>query len=152
MPAFALGPRVPHCGASVRQVLAHASENRIKYDHQFASLTPWSNNAARGRIGSRWQRKSSTRLAMASSVPGLDLGEPEGRTPAFCSNRAASWYDGVLRRWRSRIPSIRKGLSDATAFRIPSYGLDAAGGIVSTVRDLAVFERARQGVPLSSTP
>ncbi len=143
-------PTFPVAGATVRQVLAHASENRYKYDPlQFVALT-----AVVEKCSARPYRVATadellTRLAMTSSAPGLDLARNEGQAARllFESGKLAQ-YDGVLGRVAVPYRIDRKG--NAVRSEYPTYGLDAAGGLVTTARDLAVFERdLDQGVPLS---
>jgi len=146
-------PTFPVAGATVRQVLAHASENRYRYDpQQFVALT-----AVVEKCSARPYRVATadellTRLGMASSAPGLDLARPEGRAARLLFEPGPlARYDGVLQRVAMPYRIERKG-SELSARRseYPTYGLDAAGGLVATARDLAVFERdLDQGVPLS---
>jgi CubicO group peptidase (beta-lactamase class C family) len=146
-------PTFPVAGATVRQVLAHASEGQFKYDPlQFVALT-----AVVEKCSARPYRVATadellTRLGMASSAPGLDLARPEGRDARllFEPGKLAQ-YDAVLSRVAVPYRIVRKG-NDVHAVRseYPTYGLDAAGGLVATARDLATFERdLDQGVPLS---
>lgn len=143
-------PTFPVAGATVRQVLAHASEGRYKYDPlQFVALT-----AVVEKCSARPYRVATadellTRLAMTSSAPGLDLARSEGQTARLLFEPAPlARYDGVLSRVAVPYRIDRKG--KAVRSEYPTYGLDAAGGLVATARDLAVFERdLDQGVPLS---
>jgi CubicO group peptidase (beta-lactamase class C family) len=145
-------PTFPIAGATVRQVLAHASENRYKYDPlQFVALT-----AVVEKCSARPYRVATadellTRLTMTSSAPGLDLTRSEGQAARllFEPDRLAR-YDGVLSRVAKPYRIDRKG--NAVRSEYPTYGLDAAGGLVATARDLAIFERdLDRGVPLSSS-
>ena len=146
-------PTFPVAGATVRHVLAHASEGRYRYDPlQFVALT-----SAVEKCSSRPYRVATadellTRLGMASSAPGLDLLRPEGRDARLLFDPAKlAQYDRVLSRVAVPYRIERKG-NELIPRRseYPTYGLDAAGGLVASARDLARFERdLDQGVPLS---
>ena len=143
-------PTFPVANATVRQVLAHASEGRYKYDpQQFVALT-----AVVEKCSARPYRVATadellTRLAMMSSAPGLDLARREGQAARLLFDPAPlARYDSVLSRVAVPYHIDRKG--NAVRSEYPTYGLDAAGGLVATARDLATFERdLDQGVPLS---
>lgn len=138
--------------ASVRHVLAHASEGRFNYDAaRFTALTPVVEACTRQPFRVAAAEEILERLAMTSSVPGLDLARPEGQA-------ARSLFDAArLARYNSQLARVavpyridRSGRAVKSEY--PSYGLDAAGGMVSTARDLASFEAALDnGVPLSSS-
>jgi CubicO group peptidase (beta-lactamase class C family) len=82
------------------------------------------------------------RLAMYDSVPGLDMRRPEGQ------EAADEWFDnGDYDRYRRVLDRIAvpykvdsRGRSDRTD--VPPTPMSAAGGLVSTVRDLAKFDAA----------
>ena len=87
---------------------------------------------------------------MRRSVPGLDLARPEGAAALAqfdaADRRALSVRAGA--RSPCRTASTRSAAPRRTEY--PSYGLDAAGGLVSTAYDLAQFEIAldNQTVPV----
>lgn len=145
-------PTFPVAGATVRQVLAHVSEGRYKYDPlQFVALTAVVEHA---KCSARPYRVATadellTRLGMDSSAPGLDLARKEGQDARLLFEPGPlARYDGVLSRVAVPYRLDRKG--NAVRSEYPTYGLDAAGGLVATARDLARFERdLDQGVPLS---
>lgn len=146
-------PTFPVAGATVRQVLAHASEGQYKYDPlQFVALT-----AVVEKCSARPYRVATadellTRLAMTSSAPGLDLARREGQDARLLFEPAPlARYDAVLSRVAAPYRIERRGNTvRAVRSEYPTYGLDAAGGLVATARDLAIFERdLDQGVPLS---
>lgn len=145
-------PGFPVANASVRQVLAHASEGRYQYDSaQYTALT----SVIEGCSGLPYRLAAATeildRLAMTSSVPGLDLARPEGQEARELFEAAPlARYSDLLRRVAVPYRVDRRG--NAVRSEYPTYGLDAAGGLVSTARDLARFEAAVDaGVPLSSS-
>jgi CubicO group peptidase (beta-lactamase class C family) len=90
------------------------------------------------------------RLAMTRSVPGMDLGRPEGAAaePQFT--------DTIWRKYQSVLGELavpyRIVRNQPTRSEYSGYGLDASTGLVSTASDLAKFEGEldkRNGVPLS---
>ncbi len=123
----------------VRQVLAHASENRFRYDPgTFSALTP-----VVERCHGRPYRVAAAvevldRLIMTRSVPGLDLARPEGAgARTLFEAPILAHYDRLLREVAVPYRLTRDGYARSA---YPSYGLDAAGGLVATARDLANFE------------
>lgn len=126
--------------ASVRQVLAHASEGRFVYDPaRYKALTPVVEQCLGKPYRVALADELLERLALTSSVPGLDLGRPEGQAARdlFDAARLAR-YNSQLARVAVPYRIVRSG--HAVRSEYPSYGLDAAGGMVSTARDLANFE------------
>lgn len=138
--------------ASVRHVLAHASEGRFNYDAaRFTALTPVVEACTKQPFRVAAAEEILERLAMTSSVPGLDLGRPEGQAARnlFDAARLARYNSQLA---RVAVPYRIDRSGHAVKSEYPSYGLDAAGGMVSTARDLASFEAALDnGVPLSSS-
>ncbi len=145
-------PAFPIAGATVRQVLAHASERRFQYDPvQFTALT----SVVEACSGKAYRLNTVIelldRLAMTRSVPGLDLGRLEGQTARELFDPVPlARYDSVLREVAVPYRIDRNG--KAVQSEIATYGLDAASGLVATARDLYRFEKAVDfGVPLSSS-
>jgi CubicO group peptidase (beta-lactamase class C family) len=89
---------------------------------------------------------------MRRSVPGLDLARPEGAAALAQFDAATvARYQSVLA--QVAVPYRIDAKLKATRTEYPSYGLDAAGGLVSTAYDLAQFQLALDNktvpVPLS---
>lgn len=137
-----LVPTFPVPGTSTRQVLSHSTDGRFSYDpNRYSQLT--------GVIESAECFKQPFRQAMAAevlnpltmtrSVPGLDLDRPEGDAARGLFDAAAvAKYRAVLADLAVPYRLDLKGRSFKSEY--PSYGLDAASGMVSTVEDLARFE------------
>lgn len=126
--------------ASVRHVLAHAAEGRFTYDPaRYAALTPVAGDCLKQPFRVALADEILQRLAMTSSVPGLDIGQPGGQAARdlFDAARVAH-YRSQLTRLAKPYRIDRSG--HAVLSEYPAYGLDAAGGMVSTARDLANFE------------
>jgi CubicO group peptidase (beta-lactamase class C family) len=150
-------PSFPFATTSVRQVLSHSTDGRFHYDPQlFAQLTPVLEST---RCFNRPFRQSMAveildKLAMRRSVPGLDLTRPESASArALFDEATVQRYTAVL--GDVAVPYRIDVKRRATRSEYPSYGLDAASGMVSTVDDLAKLEaqleRVEKGdnIPLS---
>jgi len=128
-------------GASVRHVLAHASTGRYEYDPvKFAGLTPVLESCIRLPFRVATAVELFDPLGMGDSVPGLDLNRPEG-IPAreLFTEAALRRYDSVLR--VAAVPyRIDRRSGRHTRSEYPSYGVDAAGGLVASAYDLHTFE------------
>ena len=150
-------PTFPVANTSIRQVLAHATDGHFHYDPAlFARLTEV--------IESPQCLNKPFRLAMAAevldripggmkrSVPGMDLNRPEGAAGrALFDDRTLQQYQSVLNDLAVPYKIDAKGRPSRSEY--PSYGLDAAGGMISTVDDLIDFETQldkRDGHPFSA--
>jgi CubicO group peptidase (beta-lactamase class C family) len=145
-------PTFPFAETRVRQVLAHATDGRFRYNPEYyAALTKVVEAAQCANPSYREAMVTEvlTRLTMTRSVPGMDLGRPEGAA-ARAQFSADTWN-----RYQSTLSelAVPYGIDDKNRpFRseYASYGLDASNGLVSTANDLATFERRLyEGVPLS---
>lgn len=147
-------PAFPIAGTSVRQVLAHATDGRFRYDPaRYSALT----GAVESKECFNQTYRQATaveildRLALTRSVPGLDLARPEGAAAR------ALFDDATIKRYQAvladvAVPYRIDAKGRAVRSEYPSYGLDASGGLVSTAYDLAQFEMALdRGVPLSAS-
>ncbi len=126
--------------ASVRHVLAHASEGRFIYGPaRYTALTPVVEDCTKQPFRVAMAEEILQRLTMMSSVPGLDLDRPE-------SEAARALFDPArLARYRTQLAKVAKPYrlgrnGRVTRTEYPTYGLDASSGMVSTARDLATFE------------
>jgi CubicO group peptidase (beta-lactamase class C family) len=143
-------PQFP-ADATIRQVLAHGSEGRFVYDpSRYAQLTPvidrCSGQPYRGAISA----ELLDRLALTSSVPGLGLANPTAADREVFDAAHLTRFASVLSRVAT--PYVIDGSGKATKSDYGPGGLDAATGMVSTVRDLARFDIALEaGVPLSTS-
>jgi CubicO group peptidase (beta-lactamase class C family) len=135
---------VPDAAATVRQVLAMASDapagSRYLYDgDRFGALTP----VVEACMGTSFRRALRAeildRLAMTDSVPGQDLEAPSAQL-------AADFDEATLSRYRSVIARLAKPYTSsdgqATLAEYPPRGINAAAGLISTVRDLARYNAA----------
>lgn len=135
---------------SIRHVLAHASESRFRYDPvAYTALTTVVERCMQMPYRVATAVEVLNRLRMGSSVPGLDLGRPEGDAArALFDAGEVAIYQRLLERVAVPYRIDRNGRHLRTEY--PTYGLDAAGGLIATARDLFNFESALDsGVPLS---
>ena len=135
----------PNPGATVRQVLAHASESPTggvyKYDEaRYAALT----SVAQGCSGKPFRVDMADavleRLGMAVSVPGQDLGTPSNPFRELFEGPRLDRYQNALS--RVAVPYRVDRAGRATRSDYQPRGLTTADGLVSTVRDLARFDAA----------
>jgi CubicO group peptidase (beta-lactamase class C family) len=148
-------PSFPVRETSVRQVLAHATDGRFRYDPGlYSSLTPVVESCTKQSYRQATAVEVLERVTppMRRSVPGLDLARPEGAAAlAQFDAETVARYQSVLS--QVAVPYRIDANRRASRTEYPSYGLDAAGGLVTTAYDLAQFEIALDDktvpVPLS---
>ena len=141
-PIRAFVPSYPY-NVSIRHVLAHATDTTYRYDPAtYTALTTVVERCSQMPYRVSTAVEVLNRLRMGSSVPGLDLGRPEGAAAGLL------FEPDTLRRYQTQLQRVatRTGFAMRSQSRseYPSYGLDAAGGLVATARDLYEFRvRAR---------
>jgi CubicO group peptidase (beta-lactamase class C family) len=137
-------PSVPDPGATLQQLLVHASPDprqAFKYDPgRFARLS-----AAVETCGEQPYRKIVAReildhLVMADSIPGRDIltAPPEVRQ-LFDAN-VLDRYAAALKRLATPYKVDRRGR--ATRGDFPDAGMSGSHGLIASVRDLAEFDKA----------
>jgi CubicO group peptidase (beta-lactamase class C family) len=147
-------PAFPIADTSTRQVVSHSTGGRYRYDPAlFTLLTPVVESP--GCLRQPYRKALAVevldRLAMTRSVPGLDLNRPEG------AGARALFDEADLKKYLSLLSDVAvpyriDAKGNSTRSDYPSYSLDAATGLVSTVEDLAKFEGQldkRDGHPVS---
>ena len=145
-------PTFSVANTQIRQVLAHATDGRFQYNPtHYQALTPVVAQCSKQSFRQAMTQEVLDRLALTRSVPGLDLARPEGAglRDQF-DPRTWDRYQSVLR--DVAVPYRIDSKARSTRSEYPSYGLDAASGLVSTAADLARFEGEldrRSGTPLS---
>lgn len=144
-------PAFPVAEATVRHVLAHASDppvgTRFRYDPAlFVQLTRVVDACSARPYRVAIVDEILDRLAMTSSIPGLDAVSAPARE--LYDTAHLSRYQALLR--RVAVP-YRVDRGRAVRSDFPTTSLDAASGLVSTARDLARFDTALEaGVPMST--
>jgi CubicO group peptidase (beta-lactamase class C family) len=144
-PVRGFGLSLPEPAATLRQVLDHTSQSggsAFSYDPaRYAQLSTVMEWCAPQPYRKSVAHRILNRLAMIDSVPGTDwqdltVADPGGFFDAADVDR----YRRVLEKIAVpyRVDSRRR----ATRTELPPAGINAADGLVSTVRDLARFDRA----------
>jgi CubicO group peptidase (beta-lactamase class C family) len=144
-PIRAYTTQIPEPGATVRHVLTHTSEGvpgqRFKYDgDRYAALTPVVEACWRAPFRVVLAREILTRLAMSYSVPGHDLEQADAATAALFDISSLLRYQRVLSGIAHPYTGDSHGRAALSAF--PPRGINASAGLISTVRDLASYDRA----------
>ena len=133
--------RVPNDKALVRQVLSHTSapSGNFKYEPaQYAQLTGVVEYCSKQTFRKTLALDVLDRLAMASSVPGRDFATA-GAVPSDVLDKTYfDHYRGVLARLAVPYKIDKRG--HATRTELAPEGVNAATGLVTTVRDLAQFD------------
>jgi CubicO group peptidase (beta-lactamase class C family) len=126
--------------ATARQLLSHTRQSDGGYEYspaRFTALTQVVSRCAESSYRSRLAAAILDRLAMTRSIPGLDVGT--ARPAEFAVERLAAYAalaTDVARPYRV------DDSGHATLTSFPADGLNAAAGIISTVRDMARFDAA----------
>jgi CubicO group peptidase (beta-lactamase class C family) len=128
----------------VRQILAHASDasKAFKYDPaRFAALVAVAEACGNKRLRVGAADAVLERLGMTASVPGADLADASNPDREQFDDTRLQRYGDVVR--RMALPyRVDRNNGRATRMDIVAQPLDAATGLVSTVRDLARFDAA----------
>jgi CubicO group peptidase (beta-lactamase class C family) len=135
---------VPDANATVRQVLAMASDtpagSAYRYDgDRFVALTPVVEACTGGAYRVAVARQILDRIGMSDSVPGHDLESPTDAASAAFDVATLTRYRAVLARI-AKPYVVRDGRPTLSEY--PPKGINAAAGLVSTVRDLARYDAA----------
>jgi CubicO group peptidase (beta-lactamase class C family) len=137
------GGAVPQDRATVRQVLNHTSAltGGFRFEpERYAQLTDVVEFCSRQPFRKTLALEILDRLAMARSVPGRDFRAPTAVAQDMFDPSYFSHYRAVLATLALPYRVDRRG--HATRMELPPDGVNAATGLVSTVRDLAEFDRA----------
>jgi CubicO group peptidase (beta-lactamase class C family) len=135
---------IPEPGATLRHVLAHASSGSpgasFKHDpSRYASLSAVVDDCTDQPYRKVLAQAVLDRLAMFDSVPGHDVGESAADRQPF-DQGTLDRYASVLRRLAVPYRVDRNGR--ATRSDYPPRALNAATGLITTVRDLARYDAA----------
>ena len=140
------GLDVPEPDATLRRILSHAPPGPgaapFAYSpERYAQLTPLMEWCAPQPYRKSVAHRILNRLAMRDSVPGTDLRDPDLPLPedVFDPEDLARYRQTLL---KLAIPYKVDGKGRATPNDLPGVAIDAAGGLVSTVRDLARLDAA----------
>ena len=140
-PVRTYGINLPERDATIRQVLSHTSEGTFQYDpERFSQLTPVVEECARQPFRKTFALQMIDRLGMATSVPGRDATRPGAVPGDMLDADHLDHYGRVLANLAVPYKVDKRG--HATRTELPSEGINAATGLVSSARDLANFDRA----------
>lgn len=139
------GLAAPEPSATLRQLLSHSappgSDAPFLYSPQrYAQLTPLMEWCAPQPYRKSVAHRILDHLAMRDSVPGTDLQDPNLALPdGLFDPDDLDRYRQVL--GRIAVPYKVDGKGRAERTDLPLSPIDAAGGLVSTVRDLAELDK-----------
>lgn len=146
-PVRRYGGSVPEPNATIRQVLAHTAATNgetFHYDpERYAQLTPVVESCVPQPYRKTVAVHLLERLAMRDSVPGRDLVGPAVLPERLFANEVLDRYRRVLERMAIPYKVDRRGRLART--EVVPEGINAAAGLVSTIRDLARLDAAIDG-------
>jgi CubicO group peptidase (beta-lactamase class C family) len=138
------GGSVPEPSATLRQVLSHTSAGAGEVFHydpeRYSQLTPVVETCLPQPYRKSVAVNVLERLAMKDSVPGRDLIDPAVLTEKLFATEILERYQHVLE--RLAIPYKVDSKKRATRTDLAPEGINAATGLVTTVRDFARFDAA----------
>jgi len=141
-PLSAYGISLPETNATLRQVLSHTSTptpGTFKYDAaRYSELTAAMEFCAPQPFRKSLAHRLLERLAMVDSVPGPDMRSDDAVPPGLFDQPSMERYSRVLD--NLAIPYRVDKQKRATRAELPTGGVGAASGLISTVRDLARFD------------
>ena len=136
-------PLIPEPGATVGQVLVHISEppGLFKYNpSRYAALTHVVEGCAEQPYRKLLAQTILDGLGMSDSVPGHDLANPLAPARALFDEEKLQQYGAVLARVATPYKVDKRGRAARSEY-VPN-GINAAVGLVTTVRDLARYDAA----------
>jgi CubicO group peptidase (beta-lactamase class C family) len=146
-PANRFGLTLPEPQATLRHLLTHTSEGvpgtRFAYDPgRYAQLTTAVEWCAPQPYRKSVAHRLLERLAMRDSVPGRDLRDRSVVSSELFDSAALDRYAAVLERLAVPYKVDKRNRATRTELPQPPEGINAATGLISTVRDLAHFDAA----------
>jgi CubicO group peptidase (beta-lactamase class C family) len=145
-PIERFGLSAPEPSATARQLLAHVpaggTRDQFLYSpDRYAHLTELMEWCAPQPYRKSVAHRILDRLAMQDSVPGTDWKDANFSLPeGLFDDSDVARYRAVLDRLAT--PYKVSGRTRADVTTLPTTGINATGGLVSTVRDLAKFDKA----------
>ena len=135
-------PEFQDHNTTVAQLLSHSSPSGgFKYDpERFAALTGVADQCANSRYVRLLTEEIFNPLRMTRSVPGIDVVDPSSPHRRWINASTLDRYAAILR--QLAVPYKVDSRGRVTRSSLPGGTLSAARGVVSTVRDLALFDAA----------
>ena len=136
------GLSAPEPTATLRQLLSHETNATFAYSpDRFSHVTELMEYCAPQPFRKSIAHRILNALAMRDSVPGTDWNDPKFSLPEELFDDAdRARYRAVLD--RLAVPYKVQGRTKTERTELPPMGINAAAGLVSTVRDLAKFDHA----------
>jgi CubicO group peptidase (beta-lactamase class C family) len=139
VPVSRYGLRLPDSSTTLSQVLSHTSDGAFLYNpDRYAQLTSVMEFCAPQPFRKSIDHRILNRLAMRDSVPGTDWKDPNLVPSELFDPSDVDRYRQVLDRMAIGYKVDLRGRPEVA--NLPPAGINAATGLVSTVRDLAQFE------------
>ncbi len=144
-PVTRYGLSFPEPGVTLRHLLSHTSAERpgeaFTYSpDRFAQLATAVEWCAPQPYRKSVAHRILKRLSMIDSVPGTDWQDPQIVPDELFEQSDIDHYRDVLS--RMALPYKVDGRGRSERMELPPAGIDGASGLVSTVRDLAKFDKA----------
>jgi CubicO group peptidase (beta-lactamase class C family) len=135
---------IPEPTATVRHVFTHVSAGvpgaTFRYDgDRYAALTAVVDACWGAPFRRVLAREILDRLGMQDSVPGQDLGNAEPIVAGLFDPQTLDRYQRTLSRIAQPYATDSSGRTMKSQF--PPRGINASAGLVSTARDLAIYDR-----------
>jgi len=139
------GASVPESAATLRQILNHTSAGTpgesFHYDpERYSQLTQVVESCVPQPYRKTVAVNVLERLGMRDSVPGRDLVDANALTERLFADEVLERYRGVLERLAIPYKVDKRGR--ATRTELPLEGINAATGLITTIRDFARFDAA----------
>ena len=139
------GVSVPEASATLRHILNHTSAGTpgesFHYDpERYSQLTQVVESCVPQPYRKTVAANVLERLAMRDSVPGRDLVDREVLTEPLFSSEVLDRYQSVIERMAVPYKLEKKGRWTRT--ELPAEGINAATGLITTIRDFARFDAA----------
>jgi CubicO group peptidase (beta-lactamase class C family) len=137
---------LPEEAATTRQILSHTAadgpgETFLYSPDRYVHLTELMERCAPQPYRKSLAHRVFNRLAMRDSVPGTDLQDPQLVLPeGLFDPQDIERYRQVLERLATSYKVDSRGRPERLV--LPGFPVNAVGGVVSTVRDLAKFDSA----------
>jgi CubicO group peptidase (beta-lactamase class C family) len=144
-PVQTYGVTFPEPGVTMRQLMSHTSTGApglgFRYaPDRYARLTELVTTCIPQPYRKSVSHRILEHLAMRDSVPGRDLQDPAVVPEGLYDPAELERYQRVLE--RLAVPYRVDRRNRLTRVDVPIEGINAATGLVSTARDLALFDRA----------
>lgn len=137
-------PSNPDPGATVRQLLTHTSSSPagLTFSYRLERLAPLTkvSKSCNDESFRRTVARTLNRYAMKDSVPGPDAATMTPEALGVFSRADIDRYKGVMSRLAVPYSVDRRGRAVKSEY--PATTLTASAGLISTVDDLAKFDRA----------